>query len=249
MSHITEKAVSHDDERGPKRRPNLALRMGLVIFIASMFLFPGQVYSHFYGHFTGLIGTRMITGQWEVVILNVLFFVTFLVPLSYRKKASWGKHGLVAAFFVSLFIEMYGIPFTVLFVSNVVHPSPLVEMHNALVVNFLGVSFAFTLPMLYGTLMMAVGTAIIVIGWITLYKKGKEGELVTTGIYSVSRHPQYLGFLLVIVGWMIGWPTVITLIFGAILVVMYVRVCLKEEEELLGEHDYAAYRERVPFLI
>jgi len=44
-------------------RKHLSVRVAFIAFIASMFLFPGQVYSHFYGHFTGIIGARMITGQ------------------------------------------------------------------------------------------------------------------------------------------------------------------------------------------
>jgi len=231
------------------KRKNLVLRSLLLVFVGSMFLFPDQVYTHFYGHFTGLIGTRMITGQWDVVALNILFFATFLIPLSFRERASWGRYGLVAAFFVSLFIEMYGIPFTVLFVSKVMNPSPLVEMQNAMVLNFLGVKFAFTVPMVYGTVMMLIGTIVIMIGWVTLYKGIKKGGLVTTGVYSISRHPQYLGFLLVIVGWMIGWPTLMTVIFGTILVLMYIRVCFKEERELMADHDYQAYRKRTPFMI
>ncbi len=97
--------------------------------------------------------------------------------------------------------------------------------------------------------MMAAGTIIIAYAWITLYKNGKNGVLVTSGIYSVSRHPQYLGFLLIIIGWMIGWPTIMTLIFGSILIIMYLRVCRTEEEELMNVLDYAAYKDVTAFMI
>jgi len=137
----------------------------------------------------------------------------------------------------------------VLFVSKVMGPSPLVQMQNAIVLNFLGVNFAFTVPMVYGSAMMLIGTIVIVVGWLTLYRDVKKNDLVTTGIYSFSRRPQYLGFLLVITGWMIGWPTVMALIFGSILIIMYVRVCFKEKGELMNDHDYSLYRENVPFML
>ena len=103
--------------------------------------------------------------------------------------------------------------------------------------------------MLYGAFLMILGTAVVIVGWVTLYRRVDREGLVTTGIYSISRHPQYLGFMLVIYGWMVGWPTVLTVIFGTILLIVYVRVCIKEEKEVAREHDYNGYKEEVPFLL
>jgi protein-S-isoprenylcysteine O-methyltransferase Ste14 len=191
----------------------------------------------------------MITGEWHVVAMNVLFFVTFLIPLTYRSRASWKETGLVTAFFISLFIEMYGVPFTILFASRIMSPSPEVTMQGAINVSFAGVDFVFTIPMVYGTILMFVGTFLVIIAWIKLYKNIKNEGLVTTGIYGYSRHPQYLGFIMVIVGWMIGWPTVMTIFFGCTLLFMYIRVCRKEEQELKEEYDYASYMATTPFMI
>ncbi|UCE74970.1 MAG: DUF1295 domain-containing protein, partial [Methanomassiliicoccales archaeon] len=69
------------------------------------------------------------------------------------------------------------------------------------------------------------------------------------GIYSFSRHPQYFGFILMIIGWLIGWPTILTVIFTPILIFMYLRVCKIEEKELSHIKEYEIYKNKVPFLI
>ena len=115
--------------------------------------------------------------------------------------------------------------------------------------NFLGVGIAMDVPMLYASILMILGCAIILIAWITLYHQIQQTSLVTKGIYSLSRHPQYFGFLLIIVGWFIGWPTILTAIFIPILDYKYIKVCLIEEKELMSNKQYINYQKKVPFFI
>jgi protein-S-isoprenylcysteine O-methyltransferase Ste14 len=176
-------------------------------------------------------------------------FITFLIPLSFRRKVNWKEYGIVTAFFVSLFIEMYGIPLTILFASKTID-SQNVEIANVVYeFEFLGVNISMDTAMAYASFLMILGTIIIMIAWITLYRNIKNEELVTTGIYSISRHPQYFGFILIIVGWLIGWPTILTTIFAIILIFMYLRVCKIEEKELQRDNNYKKYKEKVPFFI
>jgi protein-S-isoprenylcysteine O-methyltransferase Ste14 len=104
-----------------------------------------------------------------------------------------------------------------------------------------------TLAMLYGTILMVIGTIIIIVAWITLYRKIKTEEIVTSGIYSISRHPQYFGFILIIFGWLVGWPTILTIVFATILIYKYIRVCKIEEKELASIKKYQEYKNSVPF--
>lgn len=229
---------------------NWIIRTLIVLSLISLLLFPMQVYDHFVAHFTGKLGSYLIRGNWLLVIANIIVFTTFLIPLGFRRKVNWKEYGLVAAFFVSLFIEMYGIPFVILFASRTLEPSGgTVELNHAVTFSFLGMEFAMTVPMVYGLVMMAIGTVLIIWGWISLYRNIDKEGLVTSGIYSVSRHPQYLGFILVIGGWLLGWPTLLTVVFAPILIFMYIRVCRKEEKEMGEDHDYGSYMKNTPFLI
>jgi protein-S-isoprenylcysteine O-methyltransferase Ste14 len=174
-------------------------------------------------------------------------FITFLIPLSFRRRINWKEYGLVTAFFVSLFIEMYGLPLSILFVSKTIYPTNIGIARVVYEFEFLGVNIAMDMAMLYASILIIIGTLFILVGWITLYKNIKKQNLVTTGIYSYSRHPQYLGFLLIILGWLIGWPTILTTIFAVILVYKYVKVCKIEEKELANIESYKKYKEKVPF--
>ena len=210
----------------------------LAVLIFPLF-FPAHFIQHFRAHLTGAIEGSIITGQWHVVLINILLFVSFLIPLSFRKKISWKEYGIVAAFFVSLFVEMYGIPLTIMFFSRTFDPSASATVDIIFTIRFLGVGFAFTLPMLYGSILMFLGTLIVVVAWATLYRNVEKVGLVTSGVYSISRHPQYLGFLVVI----------LTVVFGIVLFAMYIRISLKEEKEMGKDHDYQTYKEKTPFML
>ena len=99
------------------------------------------------------------------------------------------------------------------------------------------------LVMLVSVALIAVGMTLIAVGWATVYR-GRE-QLVARGIYWYLRHPQYLGLILIILGFNVMWPTVLTLVMGPVLIVMYVRLARREDQELaavFGEAflDYAA---------
>ncbi|MFC1768981.1 methyltransferase family protein [Nanoarchaeota archaeon] len=103
--------------------------------------------------------------------------------------------------------------------------------------------------MAYGGLLMIIGSLLITVGWITLYFFIKKRALVTEGIYAYSRHPQYIGFILIILGWFIGWPTHLTLILTPILVYKYVKVCIVEDKEITNIGGYQDYKNSVPSFI
>ena len=226
-----------------------AIRGGGLTLVLSTLAFYQHFAEHFYAHFTGSLLGFVIKGQWQVVVVNILAFVSFLVPLSYRRKVDWKEYGLVVAFFVSLFVEMYGIPLTVALTSNLIGAPPTEHLRHVLIFPLLGVDLAATVPMLYGAVLMLGGTAWILVGWVTLYRGIRKNPLITTGIYSISRNPQYVGFIMILTGWLVGWPTLLTVIFTPVLIFVYVRLCKIEESELASLPDFMQYKESVPLLI
>lgn len=74
--------------------------------------------------------------------------------------------------------------------------------------------------------------------------EGGRGEgLVTTGIYRYMRHPQYAGILLFTLGWILHYPTLVTLLLWPVLVVAYVWLAKQEERQTLEDFGeaYAQY--------
>jgi protein-S-isoprenylcysteine O-methyltransferase Ste14 len=79
-----------------------------------------------------------------------------------------------------------------------------------------------------------------------LYRAQKTRQLATQGIYARMRHPQYAGFILIMFGFLVQWPTLLTLAMFPVLVFMYVRLALNEERQVEAEfgqawRDYAAH--------
>ena len=67
--------------------------------------------------------------------------------------------------------------------------------------------------------------------WKTLYDAQQTRSLATSGAYSYVRHPQYVGFIMVMFGFLLQWPTILTLAMFPVLTVMYVRLARTEEKD------------------
>jgi len=81
-----------------------------------------------------------------------------------------------------------------------------------------------------------------------LYEAQRNHRLATTGAYARVRHPQYIGFVLIMTGFLFQWPTVVTLVMFPILVFMYVRLARREEHDARAEFGdvYSRYEASTP---
>lgn len=198
-------------------------------------------------------------GLWSLVIINsvvfILFAYSFFKP---RTGRDWRSFGAFSAFLVALFTEMYGFPLTIYFLSGWLqsrYPG----------VNWLSHDAGHLLEMMFGWkanphfgpfhvlsfIFIGGGFVLIAAAWRVLYDAQQRGTLATTGPYSYVRHPQYDGFILIMFGFLLQWPTILTLAMFPVLVWMYVRLARQEEREALASFGkaYADYAAQVPAFI
>jgi len=193
---------------------------------------------------------------WIMVIFNIFLFGAFVFGfLRPRKKYEWRSLGVFAAFIVALFTEMYGFPLTIYILISLLGDKigvadPFQHLNGHLLGTLFGASdWVKLLVCQLGGFIMLVGLIIMGKGWRQIHKA--KGELVTDGIYSVVRHPQYSGLFLVTIGMLIQWPTFITILMWPILTYAYYRLALREEKEAIARFGeaYTEYMKRVPAFI
>ncbi len=198
-------------------------------------------------------------GLWPLVVVNSALFIIFAFSFTKPKTNSdWRSFGAFSAFVVALFTEMYGFPLTIYLLSGWLgraYPDLDLFSHEAghLWSTLLGGSgdphFGFL--HLLSNLLIIAGFIIVARAWPVLHQAQTTGTLANSGPYAHVRHPQYVGFILVLAGFFVQWPTLPTAVMLPILIVMYVRLARREEREALavfGE-EYRRYAETVPRFI
>lgn len=195
-------------------------------------------------------------GLWSLVIINSIVFIIFAFSFTRPRTArDWRSLGGFSAFIVALFTEMYGFPLTIYVLSGwLTKKFPGLDLfsHEAghlwhTVLGLKGHGHLDVFHLISGLLILG-GFLLLSSAWRVLYEAQRSHRLATTGLYAYVRHPQYLGFLLIMVGFLVQWPTIPTLLMFPVLVVMYVRLARQEEQEILAQFGdtYARYAAATP---
>jgi len=178
-------------------------------------------------------------GNWFLVIISIVIFLVFLKSaFKPRSKTDWRTYQTFSAFIVALFAEMYGFPLTIYLLTswfgnkffNIDFSHDSGHVLNKLL-NISGDPHFNYLHLISNGLIIG-GLVLIATAWEVLYKAQKENILATTGVYKYVRHPQYIGFILIIIGFLLQWPTLITLIMAPILIIRYFILAKQEEKEM-----------------
>jgi len=199
-------------------------------------------------------------GLWSLVIINALVFIIFAFSFATpRTGRDWRSLGAFSAFIVALFTEMYGFPLTIYLFSGWLeshYPEIDFLSHDAghLLEVLLQALFGWQMDPHFGPfhvtsyVLIFAGFVLLAKSWGILYEAQRRHEIAASGPYAYVRHPQYVGFIAIMLGFLLQWPTLVTLVMFPILVWMYVRLARKEEQDALREfgNEYAQYAAHTP---
>ena len=198
-------------------------------------------------------------GLWSLVIINSAIFIIFAFSFTKpRTTQDWRSLGVFSAFIVALFTEMYGFPLTIYLLSGWLtqnYPGVDFSSHESghlwHVLLGLGGNAHFDVLHILSNVLILGGFWLLASAWNVLYKAQQTGTLAITGAYNYIRHPQYLAFIIIMLGFLLQWPTLPTLIMFPILVYFYVRLAKREEQEVLAmfEEEYKNYMRVTPGFI
>ena len=194
-------------------------------------------------------------GLWFLVLINSAIFIIFAVSFFHpRTKRDWRAMGAFSAFIVALFTEMYGFPLTIYLVSGWLGSRfPALSLTHSgghLWNDLIGWTGDPHLSPFHlaSYLLIGAGFWVIIKAWRVLWEAQRSGRLAVSGSYGQLRHPQYAGLLLVMVGFLLQWPTLATLAMFPVLVLVYRRLAIAEEREVRQRFGAAwdAYAARTP---
>jgi len=195
-------------------------------------------------------------GLWSLVIINSLIFIIFAFSFTKPKSpCDWRSFGAFSAFILALFTEMYGFPLTLYLLSGWLqtrYPNLDLFSHDAghlwwTLLGWKGNPHLNPIHLLSNLLIFG-GLIYLASAWEVLYKAQRTTTLATSGPYATIRHPQYVAFIAIMFGFLLQWPTILTLLMFPILVTMYVKLARREEREVRAEmgEEYDRYAANTP---
>lgn len=189
----------------------------------------------------GLVVIMALVGSW--------LLYRYFAPKTWRE---WASAGIVQAFIIALYAEMYGFPLSIyLAVRFFGLDTP--NLNSSLWSTLFGLGeLGMVIFMIPGYILLFIGIGIFAQGWRELYRARQQERLMTNGLYGVVRHPQYLGLFIALFGeGVVHWPTPFSVILFPIIVLAYRHLAQKEEQRMVEQFgdEYRAYQRRVPMFI
>lgn len=197
-------------------------------------------------------------GLWLLFFVNSAVFIIFAASFFHpRGERDWKAMGAFSSFIVALMAEMYGFPLTIYILSGWLGSrfESLTLTHDGghLWSELLGWEGDPHLSPFHlaSYVVIGLGFWVIAAAWPVLLRAARDHKLATTGLYARVRHPQYVGFLAIMVGFLLQWPTIPTIVMFPILIVVYRRLSMHEEREVAAEFGTAwdDYAHRTPRFI
>jgi len=183
-----------------------------------------------------------------IVIVSWLLY-RYLAPDNWKE---WTRVGVLQAFIIAFYAEMYGFPLTIYLLARFFGLDLAWSEGGNLWVQLTGNPAAHIVAMLLGYAIVFSGASLVVDGWRRIYRARRENRLATEGVYAKIRHPQYTGLFMIIFGeGIVHWPTVVSVAAFPIIVGAYTLLARREERQVFEKFgdEYQEYQRRVPMFI
>ncbi|MEO8169184.1 MAG: isoprenylcysteine carboxylmethyltransferase family protein [bacterium] len=193
------------------------------------------------------------SGAWGIALIMIVvaswFLYKYLAPKTWRE---WASAGLIQAFIIALYAEMYGFPLTIYLLVRFFGLDRSYLNAN-LWSTLLGIGeMGMMISMIVGYILLFVGFGIFIQGWRELFKARQQNRLAMDGLYGLVRHPQYTGLFIALFGeGVVHWPTLFSVGLFPIIVLAYTLLARKEERKVIEQfgETYLAYQRQVPMFI
>ena len=193
------------------------------------------------------------SGAWGLAIIMIVgiswVFYRYVAPKNWHE---WASAGVVQAFIIALYAEMYGFPLTIYLLSRF-FGLDRGDLNASLWSTLLGMGeTGMMISMILGYVLVFFGIGIFFQGWRQVHRARQTNALVTEGLYRLVRHPQYTGLFIALFGeGVVHWPTLFSVALFPVIVLAYYMLAKKEEKQVLAEFGdaYRAYQQRVPMFI
>lgn len=195
----------------------------------------------------------MHVGTWGLALIVIVvvswLLYRYLAPQSWKE---WARAGVVQAFIIAFYAEMYGFPLTIYFLARFFGLDVAWAEGGNLWAQLFGTPTAHVVAMVIGYAIVFAGATLVADGWRRIHRARREDRLVTEGVYARVRHPQYTGLFLIVFGeGIVHWPTIVSVVAFPIIVIAYTLLARKEERQMLETFgdEYREYQRRVPMFI
>jgi len=230
-------------------KESLYYGLGIVLIVGFVYLYWGH-FRDIPGPPTAQLYLKTYFGTKARIAINASIFLLFILFLPFRDRVEWRSKGMLSAFILALFTEMFGIPLLIFLLQPLGADHQIWQLWDTIGLGGIRPSVLRSLSITWptravGVWMTLIGMLLVFFGWMKIHK---SEELVTSGIYRYIRHPQYTGIFLIITGWMFRWLNPTILIMYPILLILYYRLARREEKHVLKEYgeSYLTYKENTP---
>ncbi|MEX0960539.1 MAG: isoprenylcysteine carboxylmethyltransferase family protein [Burkholderiales bacterium] len=170
----------------------------------------------------------------------------YLAPDSWKE---WTRAGVLQAFIIAFYAEMYGFPLTIYFLARFFGLDLAWREGGNLWAQLFGTPTAHIVAMLIGYSLVFFGATLVADGWRRIHQARRNATLMTDGIYAHVRHPQYTGLFLIVFGeGVVHWPTILSVLAFLVILLAYTLLARREERQMLEQFgdEYRNYKRRVP---